>query len=164
MDNFGVNPNHDEDSNGEQQSKKPKVKASTIVNTILTVITLGGFAIIVVGILFQKVGFIITGFIIFFVCTILMTIVGRILKAKEAGEVSSQVQQMIHQQSVRPVIDKPGDDQKGGLVCPKCGHQNDVEAKFCSNCGEPLQKICPKCGASNDCNATFCKHCGAKIG
>jgi hypothetical protein len=44
--------------------------------------------------------------------------------------------------------------------CPKCGHSNDTDAKFCDECGSALLKTCPACGESNDGDAKFCDACG----
>lgn len=52
------------------------------------------------------------------------------------------------------------------VLCPKCGFQNPQIAKFCSNCGAPLQATgfaCPKCGAKNPAGAKFCINCGAPL-
>jgi len=50
------------------------------------------------------------------------------------------------------------------VLCPRCNFQNPQTARFCSNCGAPLQAAggvsCPKCGASNSSGAKFCQNCG----
>jgi len=56
------------------------------------------------------------------------------------------------------------------VICPKCGFQNPSTAKFCNNCGAPLQPQqpaqvaatvnCPKCGTTNAAGAKFCVNCG----
>ncbi len=50
------------------------------------------------------------------------------------------------------------------VLCPKCNFQNPQTAKFCNNCGAPLQAAggvnCPKCGTSNPAGAKFCTNCG----
>ncbi|MEM3616487.1 MAG: SPFH domain-containing protein [Candidatus Bathyarchaeia archaeon] len=51
------------------------------------------------------------------------------------------------------------------VLCPKCNFQNPQTAKFCSNCGAPLQVAaggvnCPKCGTANPAGAKFCSNCG----
>lgn len=53
-------------------------------------------------------------------------------------------------------------------LCPKCGFQNPSTAKFCQNCGAPLQTVaagltCPKCGTTNPAGAKFCINCGSPI-
>ncbi|MEM2947610.1 MAG: SPFH domain-containing protein [Candidatus Bathyarchaeia archaeon] len=53
------------------------------------------------------------------------------------------------------------------VLCPKCNFQNPQTAKFCSNCGAPLQAAgginCPKCGTSNPAGSKFCLNCGSPI-
>ncbi len=50
------------------------------------------------------------------------------------------------------------------VLCPKCNFQNPQTAKFCGNCGAPLQAVggvnCPKCGTLNPAGAKFCSNCG----
>jgi membrane protease subunit (stomatin/prohibitin family) len=51
------------------------------------------------------------------------------------------------------------------VLCPKCGFQNPQTAKFCNNCGAPMQVAagtitCPKCQASNPAGTKFCSNCG----
>ena len=49
-----------------------------------------------------------------------------------------------------------------GIRCSKCNNTNDVEAKFCDECGFSLQKTkpCPSCAEVNDPDARFCDNCG----
>jgi hypothetical protein len=52
------------------------------------------------------------------------------------------------------------------VLCPKCNFQNPQTAKFCSNCGAPLQAVgitCPKCGTSNPAGTKFCGNCGTPL-
>lgn len=52
------------------------------------------------------------------------------------------------------------------IVCPKCNTPNPPNAKFCSNCGSPLQAagpICPKCNTANPPGAKFCINCGSPL-
>jgi len=53
------------------------------------------------------------------------------------------------------------------VICPKCGFQNPQTAKFCSNCGTPLQANvgvkCPKCRTLNPAEAKFCINCGSPL-
>lgn len=52
----------------------------------------------------------------------------------------------------------------GGISCPKCGTLNPAGAKFCTNCGSPLQPArCPKCGSEVQAGAKFCPNCGEKL-
>ena len=55
--------------------------------------------------------------------------------------------------------------QPSMVVCPKCNAQNNAGTKFCSSCGNSLEKEknkCIKCGAEIAENAKFCPECGAK--
>jgi hypothetical protein len=49
--------------------------------------------------------------------------------------------------------------------CHKCNHENDADAKFCSECGSALAKSvpCPGCGELNDHDARFCDNCGRAL-
>lgn len=50
------------------------------------------------------------------------------------------------------------------ILCPKC-KKTTALGKFCENCGAPLtNQICPKCGAENSLTAKFCNSCGNKFG
>jgi len=44
--------------------------------------------------------------------------------------------------------------------CPYCGFDNEPEAMFCAQCGQPISKMtCPHCGAEIDPDADFCEVC-----
>lgn len=63
--------------------------------------------------------------------------------------------------------------------CPKCGYNNIPDARFCANCGEPLQQdtetdepeelevsqvlVCPECETEQPEGAAFCTQCGCKL-
>ena len=47
--------------------------------------------------------------------------------------------------------------------CPKCQHNNESEAKFCSDCGSKISLICPQCEMDNNPDAKFCMHCGTNL-
>jgi len=50
--------------------------------------------------------------------------------------------------------------QAAGKTCPYCGAQNEPEAMFCAQCGQPISKsTCPHCGAEADPDADFCEVC-----
>ena len=53
------------------------------------------------------------------------------------------------------------------VLCPNCGTQNNVGAKFCGNCGKSLapvaKMICPKCGAAMPETMKFCGNCGSPM-
>jgi class 3 adenylate cyclase/tetratricopeptide (TPR) repeat protein len=44
--------------------------------------------------------------------------------------------------------------------CPACGHGNDGDQRFCTNCGTSLLQTCPNCSATNLPGAKFCGNCG----
>ena len=47
------------------------------------------------------------------------------------------------------------------MKCPKCQHENTVEAKFCEQCAAPLAgRICANCGSEVSPTAKFCAQCG----
>ena len=56
-------------------------------------------------------------------------------------------------------------------ICKSCGTENKDGAKFCENCGSPLQEpknekgsFCPKCGTKISDGSAFCPACGYKVG
>jgi len=62
---------------------------------------------------------------------------------------------------------KDGNRAKGTInvfKCDKCGHENDVKAEFCKNCGASLAdyKEC-ECGTRNPKDAEFCIACGKEL-
>src|SRR6516162_11081144 len=44
--------------------------------------------------------------------------------------------------------------------CPQCRQRNPVEARFCLQCGAPLNVSCAACGAALPPGARFCPGCG----
>ena len=72
-----------------------------------------------------------------------------------------------------PVVTK----QSESRICPNCGAANNINANFCSNCGEsfaqgedaeeepePVKALtCPKCGSPLEGNERFCSVCGEKL-
>src|SRR5215211_3319995 len=46
------------------------------------------------------------------------------------------------------------------MKCPKCGHENTAEAKFCEQCAAPLGRACGNCGSRVSSTAKFCAECG----
>ena len=50
-----------------------------------------------------------------------------------------------------------------GLVCAACGAESPDGARFCSECGAPLQRACPACGFEQPASATFCSVCGVAL-
>lgn len=49
------------------------------------------------------------------------------------------------------------------MNCPNCSYENLADAKFCQNCGKPLEKGCPACATLNARSARFCKNCGSSL-
>ena len=50
--------------------------------------------------------------------------------------------------------------------CPKCGTDNEKNAKRCVSCGTPLQTevgLCPHCNAPLAAGSTFCGNCGKQV-
>lgn len=51
--------------------------------------------------------------------------------------------------------------------CPKCGTDNDLNARRCVSCGMSLQTTgvtCPNCNSQLPAGASFCGNCGTRIG
>jgi class 3 adenylate cyclase/tetratricopeptide (TPR) repeat protein len=46
------------------------------------------------------------------------------------------------------------------MKCPKCQHENSLEAKFCEECSAPLGRACVDCGSQASFTAKFCSQCG----
>jgi class 3 adenylate cyclase/tetratricopeptide (TPR) repeat protein len=49
------------------------------------------------------------------------------------------------------------------MYCPNCSSDNPSDAKFCENCGQPLERVCPNCGQPVSPQAKFCKNCGHNL-
>jgi class 3 adenylate cyclase/tetratricopeptide (TPR) repeat protein len=49
------------------------------------------------------------------------------------------------------------------MFCPACGSQAREGARFCAECGAPLEFKCPDCGAQADPADRFCSSCGAQL-
>lgn len=62
------------------------------------------------------------------------------------------------------------------IKCPTCGFENRPDARFCKQCGQPVQvqpapappsmpsaTICPACGATARPEARFCQRCGKPL-
>src|SRR5574341_1308982 len=49
------------------------------------------------------------------------------------------------------------------MRCPNCSADNPSDAKFCENCGQPLERVCPNCGQPVSPQAKFCKNCGHNL-
>ncbi|TMJ69346.1 MAG: zinc-ribbon domain-containing protein [Alphaproteobacteria bacterium] len=46
------------------------------------------------------------------------------------------------------------------MRCPKCQHENTLEAKFCEECAATLAPTCGNCGSPVSSTAKFCSQCG----
>ncbi|MEO6294323.1 MAG: adenylate/guanylate cyclase domain-containing protein [Candidatus Limnocylindria bacterium] len=49
------------------------------------------------------------------------------------------------------------------MNCSACGTANELDRKFCGECGAPLAAACPACGASNSPSVKFCGQCGTDL-
>ncbi len=49
------------------------------------------------------------------------------------------------------------------MLCPKCGKPVGEKSKFCPECGASLQPVCAKCGAKLHVGAKFCPECGERV-
>ena len=46
------------------------------------------------------------------------------------------------------------------MQCPRCQHDNPIDATFCEECGARIEATCPSCGEANRVGAKFCRKCG----
>ncbi len=46
------------------------------------------------------------------------------------------------------------------MECPKCQHENPLEARFCEDCGSLIERVCPQCHQAISPTAKFCMACG----
>src|SRR5262245_22314412 len=49
------------------------------------------------------------------------------------------------------------------MKCPRCQHENPVQAKFCLECGVRLSPVCAKCQTQLPGGAKFCPECGERV-
>ena len=49
------------------------------------------------------------------------------------------------------------------MGCPKCNFENPERARFCNQCGSPLEARCPTCDRVNPPGNKFCNACGAGL-
>lgn len=49
------------------------------------------------------------------------------------------------------------------MICGTCRHDNQLNAKFCSECGTPLARRCPACDTEQAPAARFCDECGTPL-
>ena len=50
------------------------------------------------------------------------------------------------------------------MLCPRCGQDNPLRARFCEECGTALRRPCAHCGSSLSAGAKFCPECGQAAG
>ena len=49
------------------------------------------------------------------------------------------------------------------MRCSNCSSDNAPDARFCEECGQPLQRACPNCNQPVSATAKFCKNCGFNL-
>jgi len=49
------------------------------------------------------------------------------------------------------------------MKCSKCKFDNPVSAKFCVECGNPMEFLCPNCEATTPAVGKFCMQCGHNL-
>ena len=49
------------------------------------------------------------------------------------------------------------------MKCPKCQHENPVDARFCNGCGHQFELVCPECEKVNPSGSSFCNSCGLEL-
>jgi len=49
------------------------------------------------------------------------------------------------------------------MKCPKCQHENVVDAKFCEACATLLARLCTNCGSPVSATAKYCSQCGQAL-
>jgi predicted amidophosphoribosyltransferase len=49
------------------------------------------------------------------------------------------------------------------MRCPRCGHNNPSQPKFCLECGAHRTLTCAKCRAELPPSAKFCPECGERV-
>ncbi|MBI4299127.1 MAG: AAA family ATPase [Chloroflexi bacterium] len=50
------------------------------------------------------------------------------------------------------------------MKCLQCAHENSGDARFCEECGRPLEQTCPNCSQGVSIKAKFCRNCGYDLG
>ena len=49
------------------------------------------------------------------------------------------------------------------MTCPSCHYHNEADARFCVQCGQPLETSCPACGSRVRVGMRFCGQCGQRL-
>ena len=45
-------------------------------------------------------------------------------------------------------------------TCPNCGQDNELDSRFCRNCGNALALTCARCRQGNEAGSNYCRNCG----
>jgi len=69
-------------------------------------------------------------------------------------------QQQPQQQQAPPPQQQAAPAPAATVECANCHSQVQAGAKFCAECGTPMQKHCTNCNASLSGSAKFCAECG----
>jgi uncharacterized RDD family membrane protein YckC len=51
-------------------------------------------------------------------------------------------------------------DSGAPAACPRCGHENPTDTRYCNECGLRIDGLCPVCGTQNEPASHFCGNCG----
>src|SRR5262249_31165055 len=49
------------------------------------------------------------------------------------------------------------------MTCSACGFENAATARFCGQCGTPLERVCPGCAEPVAAGLAFCTACGTRV-
>lgn len=74
---------------------------------------------------------------------------------------SKDFQKEAQKKEIKKIL--PSEETKEGKECPNCGATNELNAKFCAECGYDFSEVkrCPNCGAKIiSPNADICEVCG----
>ncbi|PHS02188.1 MAG: hypothetical protein COA78_21815 [Blastopirellula sp.] len=66
-------------------------------------------------------------------------------------------------QSSQPQYLSPSEVAVSLIPCPECNTQNQIQRKFCNQCGTGLSIECAGCGESNNVHEQFCGQCGCNV-
>lgn len=63
-----------------------------------------------------------------------------------------------------PTQQRPAQVQAQAKLCTKCDSPNEIDARFCKECGQSLVAVkCSACGAKLPGGSAFCNNCGLKV-
>lgn len=86
-----------------------------------------------------------------------------VLQDLEAAQQEIGFDDGLVEQEIRAARLRMREQLSHGLLCPECGHLNERDGKFCSDCGAQLTTRCPRCEGSVRADSRFCSHCGATL-